>query len=195
MTEETYHHGDLRAAVLACATQMLVTHGVEKLSLRRIARELGVSHQAPYKHFADREAVVTALRTDGFRALTESTEAAAKKHPRSQRRQLEAAAAAYVKNALASPALYQLMFAGPSVLSDDECAAAAKASFDALVSIVDGQQECEPSKQSVARARLFWASMHGVVSLAINQYFGDTTTEPAKMAKQLCRDLATQWDE
>src|SRR6476619_3622624 len=61
-----YHHGNLRAALLETAAQMVDERGVEELSLRELAREVGVSHGAPRRHFADRRALLDALAEDGF---------------------------------------------------------------------------------------------------------------------------------
>src|SRR4051794_30188014 len=64
-----YHHGNLRAALLETAAQMVDERGVEALSLRELAREVGVSHAAPRRHFADRRALLDALAQDGFERL------------------------------------------------------------------------------------------------------------------------------
>ncbi len=67
-----YHHGDLRAALLEAAREVLAKEGVEALTLREVARRAGVTHAAPYRHFADKEALLAAVATEGFAALTGS---------------------------------------------------------------------------------------------------------------------------
>ena len=69
MIDQPYHHGNLREALLARATEIIEEAGVEGLSLRQLARELGVSHAAPGKHFRDKQALLDALALDGFREM------------------------------------------------------------------------------------------------------------------------------
>ena len=70
----TYHHGDLRAAVLSAAWKMVEKEGVEGLSVREAARRAGVSHNAPYRHFAGRDALIAALVAEGFDELKKAME-------------------------------------------------------------------------------------------------------------------------
>jgi AcrR family transcriptional regulator len=69
-----YHHGNLRNALIAIATELLAEEGVHALSLRKMAQRAGVSHNAPYMHFADREAVLVAIAEEGFRLLSVEVE-------------------------------------------------------------------------------------------------------------------------
>ncbi len=100
----TYHHGDLRRALLRAAGKILEKEGREALSLRDLARHAGVSHNAPYRHFADRDALLAALAEEGF-ALLEG-----ELRGRPWREQ----ATAYVRFALANPERFQLMFRVPA---------------------------------------------------------------------------------
>jgi AcrR family transcriptional regulator len=68
----TYHHGDLRTAILGAASELLREQGVDRISLRECARRVGVSHAAPYRHFANKEALVAALAAEGFDRLREA---------------------------------------------------------------------------------------------------------------------------
>ena len=65
----TYHHADLRAALLASAAQILEEQGVASLSLREVARRAGVSHNAPYRHFPDRDSLLAQMAAEGFGQL------------------------------------------------------------------------------------------------------------------------------
>src|SRR5690349_3579164 len=98
----TYHHGDLRPALLKAAGRVLEKEGPAALSLRELARRAGVSHNAPYRHFADREALLAALAADGFRMLGEVLGVASSRHR----------GEAYVRFALEHPQLFRLMFGG-----------------------------------------------------------------------------------
>jgi len=69
VSERPYHHGNLRAALLAAAEQTLSQEGAGELSLRELARQVGVSHAAPRRHFAGKQALLDALAEDGFERL------------------------------------------------------------------------------------------------------------------------------
>jgi AcrR family transcriptional regulator len=103
----SYHHGDLREAILTEAERALARGGAEQLSLRAIARSIGVSHNAPYKHFATREEILAALIVRGFDHLREDISAQS-----TELRPSVARGMAYVSFALSRPALFRLMFSG-----------------------------------------------------------------------------------
>ena len=100
----TYHHGELRPALLRAAGKILEKEGRDAVSLRDLARRAGVSHNAPYRHFADREALVAALAEEGFATLLAALEGKAWREQ----------ALAYVRFALANPERFQLMFSRPA---------------------------------------------------------------------------------
>ena len=94
----TYHHGDLRAACVGAALELLEEGGARALSLRAVARRAGVSPAAPYRHYADREALVSAVAAVGYRELAERLAAA---HPApSTPDQLASVGVAYVQFAI-----------------------------------------------------------------------------------------------
>jgi AcrR family transcriptional regulator len=110
VTPRPYHHGNLRAALLASAEQTLNEGG--ELSLRELARQVGVSHAAPRRHFADKQALLDALAQDGFERLGRNLrDALAQAGPGFDAR-LRAFAHAYVGFATDHAALLELMFAG-----------------------------------------------------------------------------------
>ena len=110
-TERPYHHGNLRSALLAAAERTVRERGVQDLSLRELAREIGVSHGAPRRHFPDRQALLDALAESGFERLGAELRAAADGAGDEFQPRLEATAAAYIRFATADPALLDLMFA------------------------------------------------------------------------------------
>lgn len=110
MTDRPYHHGRLRAALLAEAERTLREQGIEALSLRDLARQAGVSHAAPRRHFADRQALLDALAETGFARLGEEMRAAIDGAGEDYEAQLRAVAAGYVRFATRDPALVELMF-------------------------------------------------------------------------------------
>src|SRR5271154_4409043 len=103
---DTYQHGDLKEALVQAGLQLLTEGGGEGLSLRAAALLAGVSHAAPYRHFADKDALVAAIAERGFRLLTRSMNdevaRAARAHVQVRAR-LRAAGAGYVRFALAHP--------------------------------------------------------------------------------------------
>ena len=103
-----YHHGNLRTALLDAAARKIETEGVDRLSLRELARELGVSHGAPAKHFADRHALLDALAARGLEQLGDELAAAAAPPADGFEAGLAALARGYVSFAAAHPALAAL---------------------------------------------------------------------------------------
>ncbi len=106
---DTYHHGDLRTALLDAAVQVLAEHGVSGLSLRECARRVGVSHAAPYRHFASKEALLAAIAAQGFAWLYAAGSAAMAPFTDPVAR-LDAYGLSYVRFALAHPQHFRLMF-------------------------------------------------------------------------------------
>src|SRR5947209_528888 len=98
----TYHHGDLPAALLRVAAKSLEKHGPGAISLRDAARRAGVSHNAPYRHFPNREALLGALAAEGFAMLGE----------RLRGQPAREMGEAYVRFALEQPQRFRLMFGG-----------------------------------------------------------------------------------
>src|SRR5258708_6555694 len=112
MTERPYHHGNLRTALLAQAERTVRERGVQALSLRELAGEVGVSHAAPRRHFPDRQALLDALAEDGFERLGDELREAVERAGTAFDRRLHALAAAYITFATRHAALLELMFAG-----------------------------------------------------------------------------------
>src|SRR5580698_10216778 len=112
MTERPYHHGNLRTALLAQAALIVRERGAQELSLRELARTVGVSHGAPRRHFPDRQALLEALAEAGFERLGDELGEARAGAGEDFRSRLQATAAAYVRFATRDAALLELMFAG-----------------------------------------------------------------------------------
>jgi len=106
-SQSTYHHGDLRAALLDAAAAEIERGGYENLSLRELAASLGVSRAAPYRHFVDRRALLAALAAEGFDELTAIHRGAIGKTPQAR---LAAAGRGYLAFAAERPQMFRLMF-------------------------------------------------------------------------------------
>lgn len=113
-SNKTYHHGNLRAELLDTAVEQLRESGTDDLSLRALARAIGVSQTAPYRHFSDKSELLAAMATRGYRELYTSLVEARKNGGDSTAEQMLAVAYAYVDYAAANPQLFKLMF-GPAV--------------------------------------------------------------------------------
>ncbi|MEP4148018.1 MAG: TetR/AcrR family transcriptional regulator [Halioglobus sp.] len=111
---KTYHHGNLRAELLDTAIEQLRETGAEDLSLRALARAIGVSQTAPYRHFGDKGELLAAMATRGYRELYQSLKEAGENTGDCPTDQLLAFAYAYVDYAANNPQLFKLMF-GPAV--------------------------------------------------------------------------------
>ncbi|MGO6907326.1 TetR/AcrR family transcriptional regulator, partial [Rhizobium ruizarguesonis] len=109
--QRPYHHGDLHRAIVEAALDVLSESQSTEFSLRELARRAGVSHNAPYKHFADKRELLAAVSAVGFELLAKRM-ADATKELDSPRERLAAIARAYVCGGVNNPALYRLMFGG-----------------------------------------------------------------------------------
>ena len=172
MTDRRYHHGDLRAALLAQAESTLRVAGVDGLSLRELARTVGVSHGAPRRHFEDKAALLEALVAEGFHRLGCALAAAAEPDDREFNAALKAVAVAYVRFAADNPALVDLM-SGSRYLADasDALVRARDVSFAPVRRLVEvGQSSGELAPGDVRRiGTLMFATLHGLATLANNK--------------------------
>ena len=167
MNDRPYHHGHLRAALLDEAERTLREQGIDALSLRDLARQAGVSHAAPRRHFADREALLDALAEAGFTRLGTEVSAAIDGAGTDYRARLQAAATAYVRFATADAALLQLMFRdkGSKALPEE-----AVGLFATVRDLIDqGQQAGVLPPGDLDRLRLLLvATLQGVAALVIS---------------------------
>jgi AcrR family transcriptional regulator len=162
-SKATYHHGDLRAALVHAAMELLEESGEADLSLRAVARRAGVSPAAPYRHYADREALISAVAAVGYRELAERLAAA---HPSpSTPEQLASVAIAYVQFALERPALFRIMFTEPCDRDNDERLAATAAVSQYVRAIVE---RTFPQADAEALATAIWALVHGLAFLHLD---------------------------
>ena len=161
MKRPNYHHGDLRAVILAEAARLVAERGADGVSLRELARSAGVSHAAPAHHFTDRRGLFTALATQGFQLLGEALFDA--------RGDFTAAALAYVRFAIEHPGHYQVMF-NKSLLDglDPELAAAEAAAGAELsrgvATLRDPNAQADPAGARLAA----WSLVHGFSMLWLN---------------------------
>src|SRR5580704_11000249 len=112
MRRKTYHHGRLRGALLQASVRLIAEVGPAGFTLREVARRARVSHNAPYRHFDNRDDLLAAVGAQGFRELTKAMVDAAKGQPHALDR-LKHSGLAYVEFALRRPEYFTVMFDGP----------------------------------------------------------------------------------
>jgi AcrR family transcriptional regulator len=165
--ERSYHHGNLRSALLEQAARTVREHGADELSLRDLARQLGVSHSAPRRHFADRQSLLEALAADGFVRLGAELSAALDATGPSFADRLHAAAAAYVRFAIRDAALLELMFASKHHSESAVLRDSAERAFSVMLALIlQGQAagDLEPGDPQRMGTLLF-ATLHGLAAL------------------------------
>jgi AcrR family transcriptional regulator len=140
MKERPYHHGNLREALLEQAERTVRERGVRGVSLRELAREVGVSHGAPRRHFPDRQALLDALAEAGFARLGAELRAALDAGGEDFEARLRATATAYVRFATRDAALLELMFAGKQREESGTLHEAADRTFSVMLELIDQGQ-------------------------------------------------------
>ncbi len=188
-----YHHGGLAPALVEAALALIAETQDWTFSLREVARRAGVSHNAPYKHFAEKRDLLAAVAARGFAALAERMRASLDVVAGARARLL-AVGRAYVAHGVANPALYRLMFSAALTSPgagrpDVEKAAAAQARAVVDAVIAEGvragtfPQSIANPRESAAAALALWSALHGLAMLAIDDFVGpaaevETLVEP-----------------
>jgi AcrR family transcriptional regulator len=184
---ETYHHGDLRQALIAAALELVSEKDVDSVSLREVARRVGVSHTAPYRHFPDKESLLAALAQEGFQMLHQALDAVSDKESPNPLNRLQDIGVAYVGFALRHSTHYRLMFSAygtASALQHPELEQAATQAFTVLVeSVKRGQQQGlirpDDSQQLALTA---WSLTHGLAMLLMD---GQIPMEDSRLVASL----------
>jgi len=174
VAERPYHHGNLRTALLAQAERTVRERGVQDLSLRELAREVGVSHGAPRRHFHDRQALLDALAEAGFDRLGAELRSAVDGAGEDFPARLSATAAAYVRFATRDAALLELMFAGKHREQSGALHEAADRAFSVLLELIEqGQADgaLEPGEPERVGLVLF-ATIQGIAALVTGGMIG-----------------------
>jgi AcrR family transcriptional regulator len=168
---QAYHHGDLRHALIQAGLELLAEGGARELDLRKVARRAGVSHAAPYRHFADKQALIAAINEEGFLLLAERIEATLRDMPDEPFAHVLGVARAYVGFAETHPWLMREMFSGISI--DREAYVnlhtASKAVYRLYTDVIrHGQERGEIiAGDPAALAGVLWSVLHGLAMLII----------------------------
>lgn len=165
--ERPYHHGNLRAALLEAAERVLRERGADQVALRDLARELGVSHAAPQRHFPNRQALLDALAEAGFARLDTALRAALTGADDDFPARVRASATAYTRFATENAALLELMYTGKHRPDATRIAKAAEAPFGLLNDVIaQGQEEGALQPGDPGRiAIVLFATLQGITAL------------------------------
>jgi AcrR family transcriptional regulator len=161
---------DLRQKVLDASLALIEEGGLDRLSMREVARKAGVSHQAPYHYFDDREAILAGIATEGFGMLKQELSRSLDKQGASQKSALEAAARTYVDFALRHPGYFRVMFRSDAVPIENypEALHNADAAYGMLVKTIDSTFANEQPETRRDLAFACWGFMHGLATLLLD---------------------------
>jgi AcrR family transcriptional regulator len=177
MAKPAYHHGDLREALVRAALELL-DEGDPDLSLRAVARRAGVSAAAPYRHYADRDALASAVAAIGYQELAVCLAAAAPEPATPE--ELADVAVAYVEFALQRPALFRIMFSDPCDRDSDARVAAVAA---VTLYVRAAAERAFPDSDADALAIAAWALVHGLAFLHLDGKLD--TQDPATVEQRV----------
>ena len=188
-SSDRYHHGDLRRALVEAALELLLEGGTEALGMRELARRVGVSAAAPYRHFRDKQALIQAVAAAGFALFLESVEAAKAGLPQDE--QFGAMAEAYVQFALRYPRLYKLMFSSElGKFEDKDLRRAADAAYESLAVAAAKEDPAAPGEAAISA----WAFVHGLSMLLLDeQLLGVSAANAEPLVKALTRRHAQRF--
>jgi len=189
---DRYHHGDLRRALVDAALRLVRREGPRALTLRAAARLAGVSQAAPYRHFADKQALLAAVAEEGFRAMTGAMRRAMSEagEPLSKFRAL---GLSYVEFARGHPAHFQVMF-GPELADRTAYPSLAEAAAEAFNLLVAAIADCQ--KAGLAREGnpeelgvTAWSAVHGLSALIVNGQLGARHAPLDELGERVTRGL------
>ena len=178
MQAKSYHHGNLRAALINAGLAALEQQDTAELSLRAIARDVGVSANAAYRHFADKDALLSALAAEGFRRFAQHQGQAMLGHADQKEARL-ASGQAYVRFARDNPALFRLMFgrmvsqhihaATETTNAQEELQQMGLFAFQGLLHAAAQESGAPPeSERALLLAIARWSLVHGLSHLMLD---------------------------
>jgi AcrR family transcriptional regulator len=187
-----YHHGDLRRALVDAALRLVRSEGPPALTLRAAARLAGVSQAAPYRHFADKQALLAAVAEEGFREMTAAMRRAMS-HEDEPLSKFRALGLSYVGFARGHLAHFRVMF-GPELADRSAYPSLAEAATEAFKLLVVAITDCQ--KAGFTRegdpeefALTAWSAVHGLSALIVNGQLGARGAQLDELAEQVTRDL------
>jgi len=164
-----YHHGNLRRTLLDAAVALFAERGAFDFTLRELARAAGVTHNAPYRHFAGKAELLEALRSEGFLALAEAAQASLSAAGDDPRKRVRALGDAYLRFAIDEPHRFRLMLHNPLGNADDPVVGQGNA-LSILKDTLEEARRAGVVRQDLSARELAlaaWALVHGLSSLMV----------------------------
>ena len=186
-----YHHGKLKQELVDAAIALIAEVGPTGFTLREVARRAGVSHNAPYRHYRDRDELLAVVAMQGFERLTAAMQRSAARGSDPLER-LRLCGRGYVDFALRWPQHFFVMFDLPSSREKyPEYAAAGQEAFDTLLTfvVVCQQAGALPKGEPEQLALTAWSLMHGIAKLAISQHLPFSRTAARDFADKAAKIL------
>lgn len=185
-TRDTYHHGDLRRALLDATLKLIEERGPHGFTLRAAAREAGVTAGATYHHFEDKDALLAGVAEEGFEDFQRVLGAAAKQPAASARERSRNVGVAYVMFAVEKPTRFRTMvgFGVQSRMQHGHLASTAMATYAAVRDVVvEGLRRTPDEAISASEVLGWWSMAHGLAFLAIEGHLGPLGSSASRIAK------------
>lgn len=194
--KSNYHHGDLREQLLKAATKMISENGVEQLSLRKLANDVGVSRTAPYHHFKDKNELLCAIAEQGFKERSHTMESRVSEPNAKSSTQLKEYMIEYVSFAQQNPEIYELMF-GRTIwkqqIDNQSLKDSAYPSFQHQLAVTKKWQDIgllDKEANSLRLSQVIWGTMHGIAKLLIDGIYKDSS-----QIEDICECAANQFSQ
>ena len=175
MASKTYHHGNLKEALISAGLEILSEQGIEGLSLRNVTKRIGVSHTASYNHFSDKQALLAAISTAGHEQLHQILLDTFEKTKHSSSHIISEIAWAYLQFALDNPAIFKLMFSGALEEERDhpeyvEISQKSIALFEEIIAFCQSKGQLPEGRVENIAVKL-WSLVHGFTYLMLENQF------------------------
>ena len=196
MTSNTYHHGNLKKALIAAGLDILSEKGIEGLSLRKVAKKVGVSHTAPYNHFTDKQALLAAISTAGHEQLHKTLQHKFEAIKDASPNIIEEIAWSFFQFALENPGRYNLMFSGaldeernhPKYL---EISQKNISLIEEIITYCQNKGQINPGNVELIAIRL-WSTIHGFNYLILDNQFPNEYTKGQNLKDLLKAIISSQ---
>lgn len=192
-SKSRYHHGDLKNALIKAGGEILAQEGVSALSLRKVAREAGVSHSAPYAHFKDKQALIAAISMEGFKHLLAQLQKAEVTYQHDPAKLLVEASWVYCQFALQETDIFKVMFSGILEKEKDypELVGVVQKTFGVVVRVVNICQTAGILRNGDTQltAMTIWAQIHGLLFLYLEGQISHTILDQYSLREILVFSL------
>ncbi len=188
-SNNTYHHGDLRNALINATLVLIEEKGVNAFTIREVAKRAGVSHAAPYRHFKDKETLLFTVARQGFNLMVAETKKRSEKYPDDPLARFHISGLSYIDFAISHPSHYRVMFYSGENKDrfPEDLAASSTESFRLLLDTI-----CECQEKNIIKpgdphdfALAAWSVVHGYAKLHIDGFIDNEAPIFAKKKDKL----------